>query len=275
MANPGGACPVFANRVGISTSQLYAWNPILGSSGENCASQFWGNEYYCVAVSPNYVAPAQTTTSKTATPTGAAPAPGPTQSGIISTCSKYLMANAGGSCPVFANRAGISTAQLYAWNTVLGKNGENCATSFWANTYYCVGVRSSRVRRNAAAEVTGSHLPSAYKSLPEPSSIDSTFVVATSPTVKPSTTAPTTVLTGSHTSSTLSISSSAFRPMHYPVSAGTGYGSSNATTSATGTAASNPASTSMAVPPYTGSSSRTTINFGLGAVLVGLGFLWL
>lgn len=158
-ANTGGTCPVFASRVGISTSQLYAWNSVLGNNGQNCNTQFWGETYYCVGVSPNYPAPATTTVRPTTT--GAAPAPGPTQSGIISTCSKYLMANPGGSCPVFANRAGITTAQLYAWNKVLGNNGQNCATSFWGNTYYCVGVRSSKVKRNAAAEITG-YTPPTY-----------------------------------------------------------------------------------------------------------------
>lgn len=152
-ANAGGSCPVFANRVGISTANLYAWNTVLGDNGQNCGSSFWGDTFYCVGVSPNYVAPPKPS------PTGAAPAPGPTQSGIISTCNKYLMANAGGSCSAFASRAGISTSQLYAWNKVLGNNGQNCASSFWGNTYYCVGVRSSKIKRNAAAEITGSALP--------------------------------------------------------------------------------------------------------------------
>lgn len=171
-ANDGGTCPVFANRVGISTSQLYAWNSVLGNNGQNCQGSFWGNTYYCVGVSPNYVAPVTTTQP---TSTGAAPAPGPTQSGIISTCNKYLMANEGGSCPVFANRAGISTAQLYAWNSVLGNNGQNCQGSFWGNTYYCVGVRSSKAKRDVAAEITG-YAPSAYGASPyaaAPSTYDS------------------------------------------------------------------------------------------------------
>jgi chitinase len=162
-ANAGGSCPVFANRVGISTSQLYAWNSVLGNNGQNCQSSFWGDTYYCVGVSPNYVAPVTSTVQPTST--GAAPAPGPTQSGIISTCSKYLMANPGGSCPVFASRAGISTAQLYAWNSVLGNNGQNCASSFWGNTYYCVGVRSSKAKRDVAAEITG-YAPPAYGASP-------------------------------------------------------------------------------------------------------------
>lgn len=143
MANPGGTCMAFASRAGISLQQLYTWNSVLGSNGENCDSQFWGNEYYCVGVSgnsnPTTSAPS---TSIKATSTVAGGAPGPTQAGIISSCSKYLMANPGGSCSAFASRAGISLQQLYAWNSVLGSNGENCASQFWGNEYYCVGVSS-------------------------------------------------------------------------------------------------------------------------------------
>lgn len=36
--------------------------------------------------------------------------------------------------------ADITLAQLYSWNPVLGANGENCATDFWAEEGYCVGV---------------------------------------------------------------------------------------------------------------------------------------
>jgi LysM repeat protein len=143
MANPGGSCTAFASSAGVSLQQLYAWNTVLGSKGENCASQFWGNEYYCVGVSSssNAVSSTHATTSKS-TSIQSAGAPGPTQSGIISTCSKYLMANPGGSCAAFASRAGISLQQLYAWNSVLGSDGEYCASQFWGNEYYCVDVAS-------------------------------------------------------------------------------------------------------------------------------------
>jgi LysM repeat protein len=152
MANSGGSCTAFASRAGITLSQLYAWNSVLGSNGENCNTQFWGEEYYCVGVSstttvspttskaPTSKAPPTTATTSTSTkPT----APGPTQSGIISTCTTYLKANTGGSCPAFASRAGISLAQLYTWNPILGSSGQNCATQFWGEEYYCVGISST------------------------------------------------------------------------------------------------------------------------------------
>jgi hypothetical protein len=40
----------------------------------------------------------------------------------------------------FAERNGITTANLYSWNSVLGADGSGCANSFWANYYYCTGV---------------------------------------------------------------------------------------------------------------------------------------
>ncbi|KUI67451.1 hypothetical protein VM1G_02901 [Cytospora mali] len=117
-ASSGQTCGSFATANGITTAQFYAWNPVLGANGENCASSFWADEYYCVGVT--------------------AP-PGPTQSGIPDTCDKYAEASSGQTCGSFASANGITTAQLYIWNPVLGANGENCATSFWADEYYCVG----------------------------------------------------------------------------------------------------------------------------------------
>lgn len=275
MANPGGSCPVFADRVRISTSNLYAWNPVLGSSGQNCASQFWGNTYYCVGVSPNY--PASTPKPTT---TGAAPAPGPTQSGIISTCSKYLMANSGGSCPVFAQRAGISTSQLYAWNSVLGKNGENCASQFWANTYYCVGVRSSKAKRDAAAEITGYASPH-YESVASTTSAAPGSYATAAPSYGSSQAIPSSIHSasvstnwpGSSSDSTLSTASTGFvsPSVHFP-SVGTGYPSLNTTAVASGTGVPKPGYTTT---PYTGAGNVAKVNVGLVAVLAGAGFLLL
>ncbi|KAK4210757.1 carbohydrate-binding module family 50 protein [Rhypophila decipiens] len=152
-ANSGEVCTAFASRVGITTAQLYAWNTVLGANGENCASSFWADEYYCVAgpavvtttTSKTSTKPTSTSATKTstavATTTKVTP-PGPTQTGIAANCNKYAKANSGEFCSAFATRVGISEANLYKWNTVLGTNGANCGTLFWADEYYCVGVGS-------------------------------------------------------------------------------------------------------------------------------------
>ncbi|KAI0124099.1 hypothetical protein BJ170DRAFT_697065 [Xylariales sp. AK1849] len=143
-ARSGDICDTFAARNSISNAQLYAWNAVLGSTGQNCGSSLWADEYYCVGIS----APAGTTTTVTPTTTtkttssstAHVTAPGPTQSGVANDCNKYAEALSGDTCSVFASRNSITTTQLYTWNMVLGANGENCASSLWAQEYYCVGA---------------------------------------------------------------------------------------------------------------------------------------
>ncbi|ORY61421.1 uncharacterized protein BCR38DRAFT_487174 [Pseudomassariella vexata] len=141
-------CDVFAARNEITNAELYTWNPILGVNGENCLSSLWADEYYCVGVAPLVSGSVTTTTSlvssskTTATSTTSVTAPGPTQTGIVASCNKFAEATGGIGCYDFAVANGITTAQLYAWNAVLGDNGENCGTLFWAEEYYCIGVSS-------------------------------------------------------------------------------------------------------------------------------------
>jgi LysM repeat protein len=130
----GDSCDAFAQRNSITDANLYAWNSVLGSSGQNCGTSLWAQEWYCVGISGGSAAP--TTTKSSVTP------PGPTQTGIAANCNKYAAAISGDSCNAFAQRNGITDANLYAWNTVLGTNGANCGTSLWAQEYYCIGVSS-------------------------------------------------------------------------------------------------------------------------------------
>lgn len=143
-AEDGDTCAGFAMRNGVAPADLYAWNAVLGAGGADCQTELWVGYYYCIGVEGGGVItstssvtsmPATTTTSSTAA------APSPTQpDSIISTCDKYAEAVAGTYCSLFASDNGITTAQLYAWNSVLGTNGENCGTAFFAGYYYCVGV---------------------------------------------------------------------------------------------------------------------------------------
>jgi hypothetical protein len=132
-APSGSYCSLFASTEGISLSDLYLWNTILGANGENCGTEFFANEYYCIGVSSS-----STTTSSSATTSSSIPSP--TQSGIISTCNKYAEAPSGSYCSLFATTESISLSELYAWNTILGRNGANCGTAFFADYYYCIGI---------------------------------------------------------------------------------------------------------------------------------------
>ncbi|RKU41544.1 hypothetical protein DL546_001268 [Coniochaeta pulveracea] len=151
-------CSVFASRNSISLDQLYAWNAVLGTTGQNCGSSLWAGEYYCVGVSASGSTTIKSTsatttskptssssstkttspTSKTSSTTKVQPA-GPTQTGIVATCNKYATPATNQGCYDFAVAQGITQANLYKWNPVLGPNGENCGTQFWYGEYYCVG----------------------------------------------------------------------------------------------------------------------------------------
>jgi LysM repeat protein len=131
----GDGCFQFAQSHSITPAQLYAWNTILGPNGANCANEFFLGYYYCIAGPPS----TSTTTTPASTST---PAPSPTQSGIATNCNKYAMAQSGEYCSLFAQEHGISTDNLYKWNTVLGANGANCDTQFFAGYEYCIGVSS-------------------------------------------------------------------------------------------------------------------------------------
>lgn len=119
----GASCQKFSGGNRISLAQLYAWNRVLGVRGENCGS-FSNSMNYCVSVSRPLPPPNN----------------GPVQSGVPDTCWRYGDALPGGTCAKFADRFGISLSQLYAWNPVLGNNGQNCQTSFWSGYWYCVQV---------------------------------------------------------------------------------------------------------------------------------------
>lgn len=77
----------------------------------------------------------------TMTPTkgGTAP-PGPTQLGIPSDCSKWIMQQSGKYCADMAAGAGITLAVLYRLNPALNMGGE--CQGLWVGYAYCVATPS-------------------------------------------------------------------------------------------------------------------------------------
>lgn len=132
----GDTCSTIPADEGITSAQFFEWNPAVSS---DCLTNFWLGYSYCVGVSGGS---ATTTTAPPATTTTSAPAvPSPTQDGnAVSNCNAYAQAQDGDWCAAFAERNEISLVDLYAWNSVLGADGENCGGSFWALYWYCIGV---------------------------------------------------------------------------------------------------------------------------------------
>jgi LysM repeat protein len=133
-AGSGDTCFGFTQSFSITLAQLIKWNPALGASdGSNCTTLFWVGYDYCVGTSGS--SSSVSTSSSTKTPSATTSLPYPTQTGIDPNCNKYKNAVTGDYCSKFATDNGITAAQLYAWNKVLGTNGANCGTAFQAGKY--------------------------------------------------------------------------------------------------------------------------------------------
>ena len=134
----GDSCSSIENAEFLTDDEFHSWNPAVSS---DCSTGLWAGYAYCIATS-NYD-PSRTALPAASSTTQAATLSSPTQiNSIISSCNKYALAQSGDYCSKFAEDNGISTSDLYAWNTVLGSDGVNCNTAFFANYYYCVGVGS-------------------------------------------------------------------------------------------------------------------------------------
>ncbi|OBT81385.1 hypothetical protein VE02_10161 [Pseudogymnoascus sp. 03VT05] len=149
-ANPTAAPAPTQND--ITPAELYEWNTGLGVGGANCTTNLWVGYYYCIGT--DVLVSTTTTSSSFVSTSTAVSAPTATQSGIISTCNDYAQAPSGSYCSLFASNNGITEAELYAWNTVLGTDGANCGTSFWAEEYYCIGVNLATASTTTSAMAT-------------------------------------------------------------------------------------------------------------------------
>ncbi|KAH8899923.1 hypothetical protein GQ53DRAFT_790479 [Thozetella sp. PMI_491] len=119
-------CYDIAAKYGITLDNFYAWNPAVGT---NCGS-LWSGYYYCVGNSATSTAKPTTTTTAVAT------GPSPTQTGIISSCKTYYLADGSIFCYDIAAKYGISLDNFYAWNPAVG----NTCANLWKGYYYCVGI---------------------------------------------------------------------------------------------------------------------------------------
>ncbi|KAK8007950.1 carbohydrate-binding module family 50 protein [Apiospora marii] len=133
----GDDCGVLEKQYSLTHAQLLAWNPAIS---EDCVNGFWGGYAYCVGVSSS--GSSSTVTSKPPAETnGPVAAPEPNQAGnAVASCNQYGQAQDGDWCTAFADRHKVPYDKFYAWNTVLGANGQNCGGSFWGKYWYCIGV---------------------------------------------------------------------------------------------------------------------------------------
>jgi GH18 family chitinase len=157
-------CPsLIASTSGnFTAAQLTAWNPLLFKSCSDlkpgtklCTSPPGG--WYVLAKPP--IAPSNSNSASATSAsnsTSSAPPALKTQAGISPDCETFKTAKAGDTCFAFAAANKIEPAQLYEWNPVLGVDGSECATKFWAEESYCVGTTTSAAGASSAGGASSS-----------------------------------------------------------------------------------------------------------------------
>ncbi|KAL8996011.1 MAG: hypothetical protein Q9169_004392, partial [Polycauliona sp. 2 TL-2023] len=136
----GDYCEKIATSYGtFSLADFYTWNPAIGT---NCGSLFVGY-YVCVGVPGTPTTrPSTTSTSTSATSSG----PTPTQSGIISSCTKYYKTIAGDTCEVISNTFGtFSSSQFITWNPAVRTDCSQLNLDY----YYCIAVPGTPTTRSS------------------------------------------------------------------------------------------------------------------------------
>jgi hypothetical protein len=126
--NQGDTCDSISFWNGVAGSQwVKQWNNL----GEDCVGLQVG-AYVCIGVIPDATQPTATTGANGIS------TPLPTQSGMVSSCNKFVKVNAGDTCDALAAHNGpISTDNFVLWNAGVG--GRDCK-ALQAGTYACVGV---------------------------------------------------------------------------------------------------------------------------------------
>lgn len=138
----GDYCGLLENEYGITFAQLQFWNPSLNST---CGNLILGDAY-CVdgpsmsstTGSGGTVTPTSTTTttvSTTASVTSSVSVPGPTQTGITSSCTQYYLVQSGDTCDSIVAEFDITITEFEEWNPAVGSN-----CNIWGGYAYCVAV---------------------------------------------------------------------------------------------------------------------------------------
>jgi len=141
----GDLCWQIWQTYGITEAQFLEWNPDVTSG---CASNFWPDYSYCVRVG----------------------APGPTFPNIASNCDKWHTVVSGDFCWQIWQTYGITETQFLEWNPDVTSG---CASNFWPDYSYCVGVNEDIGNPPESSSVLPSSTPaSSTSSSAESSSIN-------------------------------------------------------------------------------------------------------
>ncbi|KAM0335264.1 hypothetical protein ACHAQA_000308 [Verticillium albo-atrum] len=140
----GDSCDAIAKKYGITISQFTSFNGL--NSG---CTNLWGETYACVALVGGSPAQTTPTTATTTKPSNGVSTPAPVHAGIVNNCNKFYFVQSGDSCASIAQKNGIRTADVVAWN---GLNS-GC-TNLWLDTFACVALVGGSPAQTTPATTT-------------------------------------------------------------------------------------------------------------------------
>ncbi len=153
----GDSCQAISDRLGTFTvTQFISWNPAV----QNDCSQLYLGYYYCIAIPGT---PTTRTTTSTTQATSTTSTVSPTQTGIISSCTKYYKTVSGDTCQVISDRLGtFSVAQFISWNPAV----QSDCSQLYLGYYYCVAIPGTPTTRTTTS--TTSRDPTPTPTGPQP-----------------------------------------------------------------------------------------------------------
>ncbi|KAK4452188.1 LysM domain-containing protein [Podospora aff. communis PSN243] len=135
----GDTCTTVEAKFSITHQQFISWNPAVSN---NCLTNFWVGQAYCVGLGPSATPSATRTTSTSRSGSssslpGATTPPGPTFTGSPSNCNRWYLIAQGDTCATVEAKFGITHQQFISWNPAVSND---CQTNFWLGQAYCVGL---------------------------------------------------------------------------------------------------------------------------------------
>ena len=116
---PGDSCQGIADDYSITVNQITTWNPWVlpdCNTGLYTGLDSDSDSQNAICIGVNSTAPTSTATPGPSTTTSTGATMGPTQSGIIASCTKFYTMVENDSCASIEAIFAITFQQFYAWN---------------------------------------------------------------------------------------------------------------------------------------------------------------